>query len=220
MLRGQTSTAVRDRASSDFLARRGIAHRLVPDAVHALEVLRAAEPDAGSGVAIVQLSRAVLRAARPRRRGRAARRERAAARPQLRLLLAGTATGHDYRADHETLARDLRRAAPRADVAHPRHAPAARARRPHPAARVVIGTSLHVRIVAGAYGVPRVTLTKRKPTEYARSWDSDMPYDVALDDLDHAIEAAVARAPAAGDRRAPPTSRCARTSTWPGSRPR
>ncbi len=64
----------------------------------------------------------------------------------------------------------------------------------------MIGTSLHVRIVAGAYGVPRVTLTKRKPTEYARSWDSDMPYDVALNDLDHAIEAADRPRPAAASQ--------------------
>ena len=200
VLRGQTSIAVRDRASSEFLARRGIAHRLVPDAVHALSVLDPLEPGAGSGAAIVQASRAVLH-----RLGHAAVAARLAASPQLRglplrLLLAGTATGHDDRADHELLAREIRRAAPRADVA------IIETRRPLELvdhirrARVVIGTSLHVRIVAGAYGVPRVTLTKRKPTEYARSWDSDMPYDVALNDLDHAIEAAVARAPAAASQ--------------------
>ena len=38
-------------------------------------------------------------------------------------------------------------------------------------ARVVVGTSLHVRIVAAAYGVPRVSLSKPKPTRYAKLWD-------------------------------------------------
>ena len=61
-------------------------------------------------------------------------------------------------------------------------------------ARVVIGTSLHVRIVAAAYGVPRVSLAKPKPTRYARLWDPDMPFDVALEQLDAAIAAALARA--------------------------
>ena len=196
VLRGQTSIAVRDRASSDFLARRGIAHRLVPDAVHALGVLDPFERDPGAGVAIVQASSAVLR-----RLGHDAVAARLAASPQLRglrirMLLAGTATGHDDRADLERVAGHLRRAAPRTDVA------ILDTRRPLELvdhirrARVVIGTSLHVRIVASAYGVPRVSLVKHKPTEYARSWDSDMPHGVALADLDDAIGAAVARAAA------------------------
>ena len=194
VLRGQTFVAVRDRASSDFLARRGIAHRLVPDAVHALGVLAPAEREPDSDVAIVQASRSVLH-----RLGHATLAARLAASPQLRglrlrLLPAGTAPGHDSVADYEALAGHLARLAPRTDVA------IVDTRRPLELvdhirrARVVIGTSLHVRIVASAYGVPRVTLAKRKPTEYARTWDSDMPFDVSLAGLDHAIEAAVARA--------------------------
>ena len=61
-------------------------------------------------------------------------------------------------------------------------------------ARVVIGTSLHVRIVAAAYGVPRVSLAKPKPTRYARLWDPGMPFGVALGELDAAVEAALERA--------------------------
>ena len=58
----------------------------------------------------------------------------------------------------------------------------------------MIGTSLHVRIVAGAYGVARVTLRRSKPTRYARTWDARMPFDVPLTRLDPAIGAALARA--------------------------
>jgi hypothetical protein len=50
------------------------------------------------------------------------------------------------------------------------------------------------RIVAAAYGVPRVSLSKPKPTRYARLWDSEMPFDVGLGELDEAIGAAIARA--------------------------
>jgi hypothetical protein len=46
--------------------------------------------------------------------------------------------------------------------------------------------------VAAAYGVPRVSLAKPKPTRYARLWDPAMPFGVALGELDGAVEAALA----------------------------
>ena len=90
-------------------------------------------------------------------------------------------------------------------------------------ARVVIGTSLHVRIVAAAYGVPRVSLAKPKPTRYARLWDPDMPFDVALEDLDAAVEAASRgrRGPTPPSTRrasrAPPTRTSRPRAARPGS---
>ena len=113
-----------------------------------------AERDPAPDVAIVQISSAILR-----RLGHAAVGARIAASPALRgrpvrLLLAGTATGHDAVADYE----ELMRHAPGVDVA------ILEGRRPLDVvdqirrARVVVGTSLHVRIIAAAYGVPRVSL--------------------------------------------------------------
>jgi hypothetical protein len=104
-------------------------------------------------------------------------------------------------ADYEQVVRAARRAARGIDIdiLHERRplALADHIRR----AWVAVGTSLHVRIVAAAHGVPRVSLAKPKPTRYARLWDPDMPFGVGLDDLDGAIEAARARArtPAAHD---------------------
>lgn len=186
LLRGQTSIAVRDRASSRLLDRLGIEHVLAPDAVHALGVLWPAERDPDADTAVLQVSSAILRSL-----GHAAVGARLAASPALRgrpvrLLLAGTATGHDRVADYE----ELMRHAPGLDLA------ILEERRPLDVvdrirrARVVIGTSLHVRIIAAAYGVPRVSLARWKPAQYARTWDPDMPYGVALDDLDAAIAAA------------------------------
>jgi hypothetical protein len=187
-LRGAAAVTVRDRGSSCLLTGLGIEHRLLPDAVHALGVIEPAERDPGAETAIVQISSARLRMLGHARVARTlARSPQLAGRP-VRLLLAGTATGHDAVRDYELVAR----AAPGVEIV--------RERRPWRlveqirSARVVIGTSLHVRIVAAAYGVPRVSLAKPKPTRYARLWDPDMPHGVALADLDAAVEAAVARA--------------------------
>jgi hypothetical protein len=188
LLRGQTYITVRDRGSSRYLDTLGIEHALAPDAVHALGVLWPGERDPDADVAIVQISSAILR-----QLGHAEVGARIAASPALRgrpvrLLLAGTATGHDAVADYEALMRH----APGVDLA------ILEGRRPLDIvdqirrARVVVGTSLHVRIIAAAYGVPRVSLSRWKPTQYARAWDDDMPYDVALRDLDAAIVAAEA----------------------------
>ena len=130
-------------------------------------------------------------------------------------MLAGTAPGHDAVDDYELVMRaargvdieilDERRPLELAD--HIRRA------------RVVIGTSLHARIVAAAYGVPRVSLAKPKPTRYAKHWDPDMPFDVTLEGLDAAIAAAIQRAGRARGRRARPTAgRSPRTRTSSGSR--
>jgi Polysaccharide pyruvyl transferase len=189
-LRGATSIAVRDDSSSALLTELGIAHRLLPDAVHAISRQYPAEHDAGADTAIVQISSARLRMLGHARVGAAiARSPQLRGRP-VRLLLAGTATGHDTVEDYEKVARAARGVdiaivpdrRPLALVEHLRRA------------RVVVGTSLHVRIVAAAYGVPRVSLSKPKPTRYARLWDPDMPFDVALDELDDAVGSAVARA--------------------------
>ena len=178
-LRAAGAVTVRDRGSSAFLTDLGVEHRLLPDAAHALGVL---EPAARTGdTAIVQVSRSRLRMLGHARLGAVL-----AASPQLagrpiRLLLAGTATGHDSADDYDRVVRAARRRSRGIDIA------ILDERRPLELARhiqrasVAIGTSLHVRIVAAAFGVPRVSLPKPKPTRYARQWDPDMPFDVSLD---------------------------------------
>lgn len=189
-LRGAAAITVRDRGSSQLLTDLGVEHRLLPDAVHALGVLDPVERDPRAETAIVQISSARLRMFGYTRVARALVRSPQLAGRPVRLLPAGTATGHDSIRDYDAVARLARRAdvevlrerRPLALVDHIRNA------------RVVIGTSLHVRIVAAAYGVPRVSLAKPKPTRYARLWDPDMPHGVGLGDLDAAVEAALARA--------------------------
>ncbi|HEY8454770.1 MAG TPA: polysaccharide pyruvyl transferase family protein [Actinopolymorphaceae bacterium] len=187
LLRGTDFISVRDRESSLFLTELGIEHTLVPDAVHSLSILRPAQPDPESDIAIFQASKAIL--------GQLGHGNVAAALAtsehlrglRIRMLMAGTANGHDSRDDLELVASHARQMSPRIDIE------ILEDRRPFELcdriseARVVIGTSLHVRIVASAYGIPRVSLSRAKVNRYARHWDPDMPYDVGLDDLDTAI---------------------------------
>ena len=180
-LRGATAISVRDGSSSALLTELGVGHRLLPDAVHALSRRYPADRDAAADTAIVQISSARLRMLGHARVGRAiARSPQLRGRP-VRLLLAGTATGHDAVEDYERVAR----AARGVDIAIvPERRPlelVEHIRR----ARVVVRT---------CSDVPRVSLSKPKPTRYAQLWDPDMPYDVGLDQLDDAVGAALAHA--------------------------
>ena len=113
---------------------------------------------------------------------------------RIRLLMAGAATGHDSVADLERVADHIREVDPGRDVE------VRTERRPLDVvhqirqARIVIGTSLHVRIVAAAYALPRITLRRVKPARYAAHWDDLMPFNVRLHQLDDALGAALAAA--------------------------
>ena len=54
-----------------------------------------------------------------------------------------------------------------------------------------IGTSLHGRIIAASYNVPRISLLNKKVSRYAESWDNKYPHGVAIDAVLSAVEAAV-----------------------------
>lgn len=60
-----------------------------------------------------------------------------------------------------------------------------------------VGTSLHGRIVAAAYGRPRVGLRNSKVTIYASTWEEHglQPFDVPIEDLSVAVSQAMAVAP-------------------------
>lgn len=192
LLRGEDFISVRDQASSDLLSDLGIEHRLVPDAVHAISKLRPATRDTDADTVIIQASSAHLG-----KYGHVELADAIVASPQLagrrlRFLLAGSAAGHDSVTDYEEVIKHLRRAAPGTDVA------VLLERKPYELAdhirraRLVIATSLHVRVVACSYGVPRVSFARPKPTKYARTWDPDMPFEVAFDELDTAVKQALA----------------------------
>lgn len=58
-------------------------------------------------------------------------------------------------------------------------------------ARLWLGSSLHGRIISGAYNVPRVSFSKPKLNRYIGHWDPDMPYGVELTDFIDAVDQAM-----------------------------
>ncbi|SDU63253.1 polysaccharide pyruvyl transferase family protein [Jiangella alkaliphila] len=194
-LRSLTHVSVRDQESSDKLASLGIAHRLAPDAVHSLRLNRPATRPERPEIALFQVCESVLRrygidAVAAALIGCDALRQH-----PIRVLMTGTwREGGDSVDANRDLVRRVKGLDPAADIEMIMD------RRPFDLvdhiqrARVVIGTSLHLRIVASAYDVPRVTLSvfvSDKPTRYARLWDDIMPFDVSLDEMGDAVNAAL-----------------------------
>lgn len=187
VLRTTDAVSVRDAESSTYLTAEGIEHTLVPDVVHALGVIDPFErvPDADN--VVVQASDAILRRIGHHDLARTIVESKHLDGLKVRLLLAGTATGHDSVEHMSRVADEIRRLAPSRDVE------IVTDRRPMDLvdhirrARVVIGSSLHVRIVSAAYHVPRLTFTRAKPAAYAAHWDPAMPYNVELPDLERAV---------------------------------
>jgi hypothetical protein len=192
VLRTTDVVSVRDRQSSEFLSRIGVAHTLAPDVVHAIGLLEPYDPDPASDIAVVQFSTRLLERFGHERLARELVGSTHLGGLRFRLLMAGAASSHDSVEGLERVAEHVRA------LDGGRAVEVLTDRRPLDIvrqireARIVIGTSLHVRIVAAAYGLPRVTMRRTKPTRYAAHWDDQMPFDVGMDDFGYAIEAALA----------------------------
>lgn len=182
--------SVRDRASSAFLDEHGIAHRLAPDLAHTVAMDRP-RPRNASGPVLVHLSEhalneqdidawaAALVAALPD------------ADVPVRMFIAGLAPGHDTEASAEAVAAAVLRLAPGRDVTvSPARGIWDRVDE-IAASRLWIGASLHGRIIASAYGVPRISLAKPKVDAYAADWDAGQPYGVTVDSLAGAVTQAL-----------------------------
>lgn len=191
VFREATSVNVRDTHSSAILTDNDIEHTLSPDLVHTIARTRPQRRPADPTDVLIQISDAHLR-----QRGHQAYAEAIARSPHLaglpiRLFLAGTARGHDSVASYRRIIKLARAVDPNLDIA------ICRARRPLDlvdtiaSAKLWIGLSLHGRIVSAAYGVPRVSIVKRKLDDYARSWDPDMPFGITEETLDDAVATAL-----------------------------
>lgn len=201
ILKEATRISVRDRLSSAFLTEEGIAHTLDPDLVQSIAVSRPLPDLVRGDYVLLQISEAHLRKFGMEAFAQAVIDSDVLRDNPVRLFLAGTAPGHDsvelYR---ELMARVL--------AADPsRRIEISTTMKPWDrvdeiaAAKLWIGGSLHGRIVACAYGVPRVSLAKRKLDEYAQTWDPDMPWGIDDLTLGSAAAKALARAAKGGDDR-------------------
>ncbi|MFV0374963.1 polysaccharide pyruvyl transferase family protein [Microbacterium sp.] len=192
ILREATRISVRDRLSSAFLESEDIAHTLDPDLVHALAVSRP-RPDLVRGdYVLVQVSEPHLKKVSVEAFAQALIDGPVFRDNPVRLFLAGTAPGHDSVEAYQRIVELVLAADPE------RRITISQMRDPWDrvdeiaAAKLWVGGSLHGRIVACAYGVPRVSIAKRKLDEYAQTWDDAMPWGVEPPTMAEAAETALA----------------------------
>lgn len=193
LLREASIVSTRDKESSQGLDQFGIEHRLAPDLVHALSRINlGSSTESCSDVILFQLKSIHMAALGPRNVADALIQCDFLRNFRIRIFLAGTfrAGGDSMELSNELVkhVRNGRRDID-IDIIHERH-PVALVRNIRQA-RVVIGDSLHLRIAACAFSVPRVSVPKPKVSRYAQFWDPVMPYDVALEDLDAAVRRAL-----------------------------
>lgn len=186
---------VRDHASSDLLTERGIEHTLGPDMVHSIGVLMPADDAASEPYFCFHAASSYVRSA-----GADAIAGQLVAIAQrtglgIHLFVAGLAPGHDSLSGYQAIRDACLRRSSRVTVT------VSESRDPLDLARSIrqsqgwIGTSLHGRIIAGSYGLPRVSLSKswktadprEKTAVYAATWDEAMPYAVTLDQIPSAF---------------------------------
>ena len=186
--------AVRDRRSHEFLRVNGVPHVLAPDMVHTLALSHAGiGRDAAGDTVLFQASERWLLAVGLSSVAGAIAEAPALRQRPVRLIVAGSARGHDSFGAYEQLVRMIRQKAPTrdVDVLHP-------SKDPWQVVDAIahsglwIGQSLHGRIVSAAFGVPRVSLVDPKLDCYAETWDEGMPFGVTARTLASAVDAALA----------------------------
>lgn len=190
ILREATFLSVRDRMASEMLAAAGIAHSLEPDLVHTIALTRPRTAPRGDYV-LFQIADNRLKRFPLDDVVAAIVRSRVMTEHPVRLFLAGTAPLHDSVETYERIVAGVRAADParRIEISTTRD-PWDRVDE-IAGAYAWAGSSLHGRIVAAAYGVPRVSIAKRKLDEYAQTWDPDMPWGITPATLDSALMKAV-----------------------------
>ncbi len=191
-LREASFIGVRDRASSAALDDLGIAHRLAPDAAHVVARVRPVDRQS-DGPLLVHLSRQAFEKVTPEEWAESLHEAFRSVPGEIRLFLAGLAPAHDSL----SRAKDLRDRLARL-VGTGRAVTVSETRsvwdrvEEIAGARAWIGGSLHGRIIASAYGVPRVSLAKPKVDAYARDWDPEQPYGVGPRTLAESVARALA----------------------------
>lgn len=192
LVKSTSLISVRDKNSSEILTLLGIEHRLAPDAVHTISKFIPKEKNApGNDIAILQTNGAILL-----RYGIPAVADALIKSTKLRdfririLLTANFRSAASMDLSKEFI-KHVKMQVPSIEIALVEDRDPATLVEHIKCSQITIGTSLHLRIVASSYGIPRVSFTGEKVTHYAKTWDYDMPYDVTLDRLDKAIEEAL-----------------------------
>lgn len=178
LLSSATRLVVRDSSSKDLCENNGVKAKLSPDVVHSLSKLYKPKKINNGGI-LLQVNKATLD-----------KYEKATIRKILEdiqleyklpitLFAAGTANGHDSFAAYNSILDGLKGLDVKIlDTRKPLDIVDHLA-----SARIVIGTSLHARVVAATYNTPRISLENEKTQSYAEEWDGEWPSGVPLDKL-------------------------------------
>ncbi|MFT4214399.1 MAG: polysaccharide pyruvyl transferase family protein [Microbacterium sp.] len=185
-LREAAFVSVRDRGSHEALDSLGIAHTVAPDLVHTLPRVHPVSPP-DSSYALVQIPEFAIKEHGFEAWVAALASSVPLTRMPIRLFLAGTAPAHDSARTAERIQAALQ--ALTGDEVELSAARGTWARVDEIAqAAMWLGGSLHGRVVAAAYRVPRVSIGSWKVDQYARTWDPGFPLGVTPDSLREAVE--------------------------------
>lgn len=173
--------SVRDRSSSETLEAWGVPYLGSPDLVHTISEFM--KRPAKTGEVVIQFSDSHFDDSGLEEFGRWIANEELINSKQICLLIAGTAPNHDSRELYERFIHIIHQNNEKVQVR------ITDTRDPFELAEIIaasslwIGTSLHGRIIACTYGVPRLSWSKWKLSSYCSVWDQSMPYDVTIENI-------------------------------------
>lgn len=192
-LREARYISVRDQKSADLLDQLDIPHRLAPDLVHTIAEVMPIDDRRGDTV-LLQLSESHIRASGlPAWIDAVAGCAELGSRP-VRLFVAGFAPAHDSVDLYRELIAGVRALRPDWDIALSDSTTIEDRVREIATASLWIGSSLHGRIIACAYGTRRISIEKPKVDVYARTWDPEFPLAIGPETLASAVTQALTQA--------------------------
>ncbi|MFK0401924.1 polysaccharide pyruvyl transferase family protein [Microbacterium sp. NPDC090225] len=186
--------SVRDPKSSALLDRLGIPHRLAPDLVHTIASVLPIDAPRNRAV-LIQLSEGHIRTYGIEAWTSAIVGCSELGDRPLRLFVAGSAPAHDSIELYRELIDRVSTERPDWDIALSDARSIDDRVREIATASLWIGSSLHGRILACAYGTKRLSIAKPKVDVYAETWDADFPFGIEPSTLPAAVTAALEREP-------------------------
>jgi polysaccharide pyruvyl transferase WcaK-like protein len=197
VIRSAAFVGVRDAASQSFASTIGKPAELSPDMVHAISVRHpeiATPTKASDPYFIFQSNAHLILEFGAETIARALARVAAVTHWRPAFFLAGTARHHDRSDQYDGIRLALK-------VIDPTIVPKTfTTRDPMDLASYIagsqlwIGSSLHGRIIAGSFSLPRVSLENLKVATYASTWDAVFPADVGFDRLQDSVAEAITAA--------------------------
>ncbi|MDQ1203314.1 polysaccharide pyruvyl transferase family protein [Rhodococcus sp. SORGH_AS_0303] len=205
--------SVRDRQSSDLLAKNQISHVLAPDFIHTLLTSPSFRPDVRRNRALIQMKAKVLEQLGVETVASVLSGSKELKNFDLQFFSAGSARGHDSDALYLEVKRLFEKMSPGRRISMPEVGSAQQKAESIAGCGLWVGTSLHGLIISSAFDVPRVGLELEKLVRYAETWGEVMPVGVPIADADAAVASALlARSSAAESGRAAELSQLAHNS--------